>query len=312
MVQDAYNNMVTLSRQPAFRQETVEYLTAHLRSVVKPGDPVLICFDTHEPDNISGLMEQAVTACGGSPVLWGEDHRWKTLLKLAFSTRATAIIGTPLVILGLSKLKKANGIPLPIRSVVTAGYPCLPWMQDGITKGFDCQVWECFCPKGSGIVAGFSCGHSRGVHLREDAYTVEVVDEQGRPLPAGELGRWVLSPKAEPELRWCSGNFASLASEPCGCGQGETRLVDIQPVEMEDKVIGEFAQYLLSWTSVLDFSLRRGPYGLELEMIIFPGEQLPKLPSCARQVIRPWDPEKDEPIPYTPDRKNITNFQDSH
>ena len=50
------------------------------------------------------------------------------------------------------------------------------------------------------------------------------------------------------------------------------------------------------WTSVLDCRLERSAAGLEIEIVVFPGEKLPKLPSCARLVVRPWDPEHDEPF----------------
>lgn len=50
------------------------------------------------------------------------------------------------------------------------------------------------------------------------------------------------------------------------------------------------------WTSVLDCRLERGENGLEIETVVFPGEKLPLLPSCARLVLRPWDAENDIPF----------------
>lgn len=289
--------------------KTVAYLTGHLRSFVRPGERVLICL---EKGGLCGLMEQAVACCGGRPVLWGEDRRWKQLLRLAFSSRATTIIGTPLILLGLSKLKQAKHTPLFIRNVVTAGYPCYDWMLEGIVKGFDCRIRGCFGLDTSGVVAGFSCNCSRGVHLRSSEYSLEVVDGQGKPLPEGAQGRWVLWPADHPELRYSPGELCRLDRSPCPCGDPSPRILDLRSVDMEDNELSDLAQYLLSWTSVLDFTLNRGPYGLEIQLIYFPGEKLPTLPSCARQVVRPWDPEKDEPFPYEPGRKYAGNFPESH
>lgn len=292
------------------QERTVSYLTDQLRGIVEKGEAVLICFHVREAGDLSDLMEEAVHRCGGRSVVWGKDHRWKTLLRLAFTSRATTVIGTPCVILGLSKLKKAMATPLYIRNVVTAGYPCTDWMKEGITRGFDCRLSSCLSLFTTGVVAGFSCGH--GIHLREDAYKIEVLDEEGKVLPAGELGRWAVSPVGHPELSYCPGEFGRLELEPCPCGRPGIRMVDRQHWDAHNRELADFAENLLSWTSILDFTLCRGACGLELEMVVFPGEKLPKLPSCARQVIRPWNPETDEPFPDVPVRKNTVEYSDYH
>lgn len=58
----------------------------------------------------------------------------------------------------------------------------------------------------------------------------------------------------------------------------------------------ELLRELRRWTTILDCRLERMGPGLSLEMVIFPGEKLPKLPSFARLVIREWDPHADEPF----------------
>lgn len=304
--------LLTMVGEKSMREKTISYLTDHLKPYIEPGEAVLICPPDNVHWNLISLMERSVILCGGRPVLWGEDRRWKTLLRLAFTSRAATIIGTPLVILGLSKLKTANATPLFIRNVVTTGYPCFDWMRDGIDRGFDCESGECFALWDGGLVGGFSCACSRGVHLRVDEYDMDIRDDAGNVLPEGESGRWGIYPKGRPDLRYGSGGFACLDCSPCRCGNPAPRVMNLKPVNVEDAELAELGQYLFSWTSVLDCALKRGAYGLEIELVTFPGEKLPKLPSCARQVIRPWNPEADEPIPFIPGRKKALNFADSH
>lgn len=282
------------------QERTIAYLASRLETFVKPGERVLICFPEHKEGNISWLFEQAVRQCGASAVLWGPDRRWKTLMQQAFYSRASTIIGPPLVVMGLSKIKRQNGTPLYIRRAVTAGYPCLDWMIDGIIKGLDCQTWGSFGLGTSGLVAGFSCGKSRGVHLRNEEYAVDVLGTDGLPVPPGKDGELVLYPVSCPELRLSLGERGHIDTTPCRCGCKAPRLMDMRPGTNEDPALAELGQYLQSWTSVLDCRLRKGEYGLELELIVFAGEKLPKLPSAAKQIIRPWDPKHDEPFPYDP------------
>jgi hypothetical protein len=292
-------------------EATIQYITDKL-SFLKKGEKVLILFYVKEPDRIGSMFAEAVRRAGAEPVLWMEDVRWNTLLRVAFSSRATTIIGPPLIILGLSKLAKYKRTPLYIRNVVTAGYPCLDWMLDGIVKGLDCRSWGCYEPGAGPVVAGFSCGESRGVHLRDDVYVAQIVDSSGKEVPAGGIGEILLYQKDHPETRYHSHIRARLENKPCRCGNPAPRLVDISHGKNIDEDVANLGQYLHSWTSILDCAIRKGPYGLEMELTVFPGEKLPELPSCAKQIIRPWNPEKDFPYMYIPQQIGSPIVYDTH
>lgn len=300
MERGTYWEIIEKSMEPDAQERAIAYLTEHLSRFLKRNERVLICFLEHKEGNLSWLMERAVQRCGAVPVVWGPDHRWKTLLQQAFYSRASAIIGTPLVILGLSKLKKYHNTPLYIRKVITAGYPCLDWMIDGIVKGFDCEAGGCFSLEESGVVAGFACGHSGGIHLRDEEYGVDIVDDDGNALPAGQIGELVIYPKENPHLRYAMKESARKETAPCKCGCNAPRLLDLQPVKQGNADMIEFGQYLQSWTSILDCRLKKTEYGLEIEIVCFPGEQLPKLPTAAKLIVRPFNPKNDEPFWYHP------------
>lgn len=281
---------------PEELENTVAYLAEHMKRFVRRQDKVLICFPRAKEDSIGSLFEQATLKLSAIPLFWSEDHKWMSLLRQSFYSRATVVIGPPLVILGLSKLAKATGTPLYFRHAVTAGYPCLDWMIEGIVKGLDCQTWGCFGPGTGPVVSGFSCGRSYGVHIRQDAYDFYIVDEQGDAVPKGESGVISVAHRQDMNRRFAMQDHGRLDEMPCACGQKTPRLVDIHPAErFQDDVLSLYQQFH-AWTSILDCRVIKGEYGLELELIVFPGEKLPKLPTCAKQVIRHWDPERDVPF----------------
>lgn len=302
-----YQELLKISSTPEAAERSILYLAEHLEKFLKKRERVLICFMEHEKGNLSWLMEQAVLRCDAVPVVWDPDHRWQALLRQAFYSKASAVIGPPLVILGLSKLKKYTSTPLSIRKVIAAGYPCPDWMIDGIMKGLDCETGGCFSLDQTGVVAGFACGRSWGVHLREAEYGVDIVDENGNLCPDGEAGEIVLYPKANPGLRYPMGEIASLNTEPCSCGCKAPRLMNFTHGKMTDSDLAELSQYLQLWTSILDCRLNKGESGLEIEIICFPGEKLPKLPTAAKLVLRPWNPKNDEPFCYIPAKKTREN-----
>lgn len=304
MDRSVYWKIAQLADSAEMREKTIAYLWEHLRHFFRKQERVLICFQDHREGSIGWFMEQAVMRCEAEPVVWGPDHKWKTLLQQAFYSKATAIIGPPLILLGLAKLKKQSGTPLFIRRCITAGYPCLDWMIDGIVRGYDCKMGGCISIGESGIVAGFACGHSWGVHLREAEYGMDIVDDRGELLPSETVGEMILYPREQPELRYPTGEFGRLVTETCKCGSSAPRLMELRPGRNADSDLEEFRQYLQSWTSILDCRVERGENGLEIEIVCFTGEKLPKLPPAAMRIVRPWNPAVDEPFWYSPTLKN--------
>lgn len=297
-----YRKLLKLCNEPEFREHTIEYLAEHLGKFLRPRENVMLAFRDRTEGSISWLMEQALLRIDAIPVFWGPDHRWNTLLRRTFESHAIAVIGSPLILLGLMKLKKQYHTPLPIRRVVTVGYPCLDWVVDGIVKGLDCELGGCFSLNESGVVAGFACGHSWGIHLREDYFDADIVDQQGNVLPGGELGEVVLIPKWQPDIRVHLGDLGSIPEEKCRCGSNSKRLLDLQMGKNVDPELYQLSQDLLKWTSILDCRLAKTESGLEIEVVCFPGEKLPKIPPAAKLLVRPFNPKNDEPMWFVPDQ----------
>lgn len=274
---------------PEELENTVQYLAEKIRKFLKKRERVLICL----PDTqgaLGWMIGKAVESCEGIPFFLGEDKRWKTIMRTAFSSRCGTIVAEPLVLLGISKLAKAMGVPLFIRNAILVGYPCMPWMREGIQRGLDCETYGCVEP--GGIVAGFVTKGEKQLWLRGELFDAWVIDSQGKRLPDGEEGEVVLQYLAEPSLQYPIGNYGRICHVP---GQG-VYIHDMSMGRLVEPDIARLSGHLHRWTSILDCRVTRGFYGLELEIVTFPGEKLPKLPTCAKQVVRPWEPETEVPL----------------
>lgn len=311
MYDPAYVKIAELATRPDSLERAINYLETHIRKFLRRRERVLICF-AREENTICHIFEQAVLRCGGIPMVLGEDRRWITILKTAFTSKCNAIIGPPLLLLGLGKLARHMGTPLYTRNVVLAGYPSVDWMIEGIRRELDCQVWGCFDPGVGSVVAGFSCGKSSGIHLRSEEYGVEIIDDGGNAVPEGTIGNVVLYPHSDPQIRFWTGDRGRLDASPCACGCSDPRVTSINMVNIFDSKLSKLGEEFHLWTSILDCRLAECGYGLELEMVVFPGEKLPKLPSFSKMVIRPWDPEKDEPFPHTFVMKKRLFYEENH
>lgn len=286
----------SLCRTESAVADTAAYLEQQLRPVLRKNEAVLICFPHEDPSGLGAILGRAVEQCSGKPIFWEKDLRWKELLRLAFLSRASTIIGTPLTVLGLSKLAVYQRTPLSIVNAITAGYPCLDWMQDGIVSGFDCSVWGILSPRLSGIVAGFSCDRGRGIHIREALFGAELNPETELTMPGGRWGEVQIFHKAAPEIKIPVNAYALISDSPCSCGRSSLKLINMDYGNTAKVSLYTIMEELLYWNSILDCRVVRSDHGLELEVIFFPGLGLPKFPNCAKMVLRPWDPEKDVPI----------------
>lgn len=292
----AYKRLTALASQPESLEKAIEYIASNLCQFLKERDKVLILLPDR-PATAGNLIKEAVIRCGAIPQFLGEDQRWLTMLKTAFLTRCDCIIGQPLTLLGLAKVAKHMGTPLFARNVLIGGYPSKEWMVKGIAHGLDCRVWGCYDPGLSAMIAGFNCteGH---IHLRHDRYRALIQDENGRDLPAGEIGRVILSPTCDYDLLFDTGDYGRIDNTPCLCGNPAPRLMELTTSNGIHPDLSDLWESCHYWGSILDCKISNAGYGLELEVVVFPGEKLPKFPSCAKLLVRAWNPEEDEPFPH--------------
>ena len=297
MEQSVVMKIAKMAEEPAAVERSIRYIADNMGLFLKKKERVLILFP-REDSAACHILEQAVLLCECTPLWIGDDWRWMTLLKTAFTTRCNCIIGPPLMLLGLSKVAKHRGTPLFARNILLSGYPSTEWLVKGVEQGLDCQAWGCYDPGIGAVIGGFSCRKRVGVHLRTEEYGVDIEDDQGRILPAGEPGNVVLYPTAAPTLRFHTGDKGRLDYTPCSCGCTSPRLLDLDTIKGDYQDISSMGERLHYWSSVLDCRLEKTECGLELELIVFQGEKLPKLPTAAKLVIRPFEPDKDEPFAH--------------
>lgn len=300
---DAYQKLLELETTPEALEATVGYLTDRIKPFLSTLEPVLICYPDEGPLSLGGIFKEAVLRCEAKPVFWGPDYRWKELLRIAFDTHANTIIGPSLVVLGLMKLARATATPLYAYDVIVAGDPFAPWMIDGLKKGFDCNIWGCYAVQSGPVIAGFSCKQEAGIHIRADVFQTHL--QQACNDPVMNRGRLYFTSAKDPEITYDPEQFARIHYQPCSCGCDELRVVEVKSVR-DDSLSREYLEgQLLKWSSVLDYRLEYTESGAALELVVFPGEAIPRLPSVAKLNVRFWNPNEDVPFCMYPYIKKI-------
>ncbi|HEX2010711.1 MAG TPA: AMP-binding protein [Roseateles sp.] len=98
-----------------------------------------------------------------------------------------------------------------------------------LERVFGCRVANGYGGRDAGFIA-HQCP-SGGMHLTAEDVIVELVDRDGRPVPAGAAGEIVVTHLATgdfPFVRYRTGDIAVLDTQRCACGRGLPMLKEIQ------------------------------------------------------------------------------------
>lgn len=110
--------------------------------------------------------------------------------------------------------------PSPVAVSATAS-PLTPSQRRDVTEALGAPVYDTFRAAEVGYLAG-QCERLDGLHVLADQRLLEVVDDAGRPVPAGVPGDVVvtdLSNRAFPLVRYRLGDVAAWSSTSCPCGR---------------------------------------------------------------------------------------------
>ncbi|RWZ59069.1 phenylacetate--CoA ligase family protein [Halobacillus fulvus] len=126
-------------------------------------------------------------------------------------------------------------VDIKLEGVITTSEVLFPHYRQAIEKAFQCEVYDQYGANDGGVTA-FECPHHDGLHIGMERCAVEIVDDEGNPVPDGVEGRILLtdlSNYAMPFIRYEVGDYGALTTEPCSCGRGLIRLTHIKGRQQE-------------------------------------------------------------------------------
>ncbi len=131
----------------------------------------------------------------------------------------------------LSRFSRQEKIAIqPPTSVVSSAGSLYPHMREEVEAAFGCPVFDRYGGREVGNVAAECDAHS-GLHVFGENTYVEVVDENGIEVSAGESGRLLLTTLRNftmPLLRYEVGDIAVKSADRCSCGRPYPLLARIE------------------------------------------------------------------------------------
>ena len=216
----------------------------------------------------------------GMLVIPASSGNTKRQIKLMQDFSTTTIHATPSYMLHLAARMQDDGIDpssLSIKKAFVGAEPHSENVRLKIQELFGIDVYNSYgLSEMNGPAVAFECVHKDGMHVWEDAYIMEIVDEEtGNPVSPGDGGELVfttLKRQATPLLRYRTRDLSVLYDSRCECGRVHRRIgrikgrtddmliingVNIYPSQVEEAImklpeIGNNYQIVVEKSGALD------------------------------------------------------------
>ena len=147
-------------------------------------------------------------------------------------TKPKMLFGYPSVFDLLAKTARQKGIQmdnLGIKVAFVTSERLYPYQRENIEAVFGAPVANGYGGRDAGFIA-HQCP-SGGMHLSFEDIVVEILDPQGKPLPAGESGEITVTHMGTSEfpfVRYRTGDIGVMSKKQCACGRGLPMLESIE------------------------------------------------------------------------------------
>lgn len=149
--------------------------------------------------------------------------------------KPTALVGVPTFLLKLGQFIQSQGIDpkkTGVKKLVCIGEPirdknlAFVRMGENLEEVWGAKSYSTYASSET-ITSFCECSSQQGGHLHPDLAVVEIVNDEGKTVSAGQTGEVVVTPlqiEGMPLLRFRTGDISFLVDEPCSCGRFSPRL----------------------------------------------------------------------------------------
>ncbi len=197
-----------------------------------------------------------------------------------FAYRPQAVVGyvAPLVLVARRML--ATGRTMSgVRGALTGAEALYAPERQDIERAFGCPAFDTYGSREVMLMAS-ECEQHGGLHVNADHLVLETLDDDGRPVPAGNSGDVAITDLHNfgmPMVRYLNGDRATFATHTCACGRGlpllasvDGRVLDSIVTTNGRHVPGEYFVYaMLDWPDVRQWQVvQTAPDRVQFRLVV--------------------------------------------
>ena len=256
-------------------ERTVELFMAGLGELIFPGSVTMILFPFTGPFGLGELIAEAVSRLGARPLKLGASGSYGEWSEILEKERPDSFVGMPVQLLRLLRVCGRGSL----RRALVSGDLCPAAVIEGCESILGSRLFPHYGSREMALGGAITCPAHAGMHLRENHVIAEIVDGDGKPLPAGEYGELVITTigmEAMPLIRYRTGDYTRILPGKCPCGSEALRL---DTVERRDggEEMAALDETLFRLPFVADYRAERKNGKLFLEILTCGEGELPPL-----------------------------------
>ncbi|OGV37395.1 MAG: hypothetical protein A2020_15060 [Lentisphaerae bacterium GWF2_45_14] len=182
---------------------------------------------------IAGLAYFEGARAIGAATIRNGLNSMESHLEIIRRLKPTVLVGVPSFLKRLIEyLDSENTIPEHVRMLLCIGEPVrgldleLNPLGHFLEKHWGAKVYSTYASSET-ITSFCDCESACGGHLLPELAVLEILDENAREVPCGEIGEVVVTPlqiEGMPLIRFRTGDISFKVDEPCSCGRNSLRL----------------------------------------------------------------------------------------
>ncbi len=204
-------------------ERTVELFMAGLGELIFPGSVTMILFPFTGPFGLGELIAEAVSRLGARPLKLGASGSYGEWSEILEKERPDSFVGMPVQLLRLLRVCGRGSL----RRALVSGDLCPAAVIEGCESILGSRLFPHYGSREMALGGAITCPAHAGMHLRENHVIAEIVDGDGKALPAGEYGELVITTigmEAMPLIRYRTGDYTRILPGKCPCGSEALRL----------------------------------------------------------------------------------------
>lgn len=247
----------------ADQELTMDFFANGMTTMTKSGDKVLILLPCARPGGVGDLLAGSLERFGALPLKYGPVDDCQKVVGLMLKEKPQVVVANPVQMLLVAywyrHRVKQGAMPVDLQAILLSTDYVADSIKERLAEIFQCRVHEHYGMTEMGLGGGVSCSALRGYHLREADMYWEVVDQNGKSLPAGEYGEIVfttLTREAMPLIRYATGDKGRFFKEPCPCGSVLPRLDKVQGRLNSPLDLPALDEIIFAFDGVLDYQAK--------------------------------------------------------
>jgi phenylacetate-CoA ligase len=222
------------------------------------GKPTLVGYSQRDLDNWSDITARCLTMVGigkgdvfqnamsyglftgglglhygaekiGATVVPSATGNTERQIELMHDLGVTCIHCTPSYALFLAETaQEKGGLPEDLRVMCLGAEPWSENMRREIERLYNAKAYDSYgLSEMFGPGVAFECQEQDGLHIWDDHFLVEVLDQRGEPVDEGERGELVitsLTKEALPLIRYRTRDLTRFVGRECACGRTSSKI----------------------------------------------------------------------------------------